>query len=416
MLQKQSRIITMASHVDERFPVLKGGHYTFEPASMTSPAMFIEVNAPAIPEKIYGDPSSKVSDILKTISDRSPANNTGVLAVGEKGSGKTMMLNMLICALAETGFPIIHVNNPFNSSILTSIIEMAGRPVVFFIDEFEKKYKETEQQNNLLTIMDGGIYTGNVFLLSANVKKVSEYMIDRPNRIHYTLKYTNLSWDVIQDYLDDKLENKDHVENFRIMSENSNMNFDILQNLTAEINRFPDRPFVESVRMMGLSIQLDGVEKRYSITECLLGGTDVSGFVRERSYIPSLLSNKKQSVYVNFNGDKIFSRIKGFIADKLEIDFNSESFDAYDVDQAVHSYLQSIEGIHDSSVDYNKYKDSSGSDKETFSMSFYVKAENPRSVSVKKDYVEIKMELFGLPLFVRIDQVKQIDLIDVIFS
>lgn len=414
MLQEKDGIVSRASNADKRFEVLEGGHYTYSPATMTTPPYFKKVSEPSVPSKIYGDPSAKVMDVMKTIHDRSPQNNTGVLAVGEKGSGKTMMLNILNNELAsKMGFPVIHFDAPYDAATITSMIELAGRPLVFFIDEFEKKYQHKDQQNDLLTIMDGGINTGNVFLLSANVKSVSEYMIDRPNRIHYTFKYDHLGWDIIQDYLNDKLDDKTKAEYFKIMSENSNMNFDILQNLTAEVNRFPDRPFVDSVKMMGLSIRLDSVEKKYKMTELTLGGINVKGYDREYNLIPHVVSKGKQSIYITFDNEAILKVAKH---NKPEFFSLEEDDDDYCVYTSVENHLNDIPCIRGNGIDYRRYKDYEGKEKEQFSLSFHIGSDDPAFVSVKKDTIEIRLELFGQPLYARLDQAKEIDLIDVIFS
>ncbi|WWZ74766.1 ATPase [Proteus phage J3S] len=414
MLQEKDGIVSRASNADKRFEVLEGGHYIYSPATMTTPPYFKKVSEPSVPSKIYGDPSAKVMDVMKTIHDRSPQNNTGVLAVGEKGSGKTMMLNILNNELAsKMGFPVIHFDAPYDAATITSMIELAGRPLVFFIDEFEKKYQHKDQQNDLLTIMDGGINTGNVFLLSANVKSVSEYMIDRPNRIHYTFKYDHLGWDIIQDYLNDKLDDKTKAEYFKIMSENSNMNFDILQNLTAEVNRFPDRPFVDSVKMMGLSIRLDSVEKKYKMTELTLGGINVKGYDREYNLIPHVVSKGKQSIYITFDNEAILKVAKH---NKPEFFALEEDDDDYCVYTSVENHLNDIPCIRGNGIDYRRYKDYEGKEKEQFSLSFHIGSDDPAFVSVKKDTIEIRLELFGQPLYARLDQAKEIDLIDVIFS
>ncbi|QIN94895.1 hypothetical protein CPT_Privateer_102 [Proteus phage Privateer] len=415
MLQEKDGIVSRASNADKRFEVLEGGHYTYSPATMTTPPYFKKVSEPSVPSKIYGDPSAKVMDVMKTIHDRSPKNNTGVLAVGEKGSGKTMMLNILNNELAsKMGFPVIHFDAPYDAATITSMIELAGRPLVFFIDEFEKKYQHKDQQNDLLTIMDGGIHTGNVFLLSANVKSVSEYMIDRPNRIHYTFKYDHLGWDIIQDYLDDKLNDKSKTEYFKIMSENSNMNFDILQNLTAEVNRFPDRPFVESVKMMGLSIRLDSVEKKYKMTEITLGGINIKGYDRDYNLIPYIVSKGGQSIYFTFDNETLLKIIK---QNKPELVYlGEEGVEDYEVVSSIEEYLSDIPCLQGNGVDYRVYKDYEGVEKEHFAMSFHVRSNDPSFVSVKKDTIEIRFDLFGQPLYARLDQVVEIDLIDVIFS
>lgn len=155
---------------------------------------------------------------------------------------------------------------------------MAERNVVFFIDEFEKLYDETENkkaQESLLTTMDGGVYSGNVFLLSANLFNVNSYMKDRPNRIHYTFKYESLPMGVMEEYLSDHLEDKGKIGNFIALHQNSRMNFDIMQNLVQEVNRFPSLSFAKIVRDMNLTVEVVGSTQYYEIERLEMNGNDI---------------------------------------------------------------------------------------------------------------------------------------------
>lgn len=337
MLVNTGTVFQKAGENGSMFEQLPAGHYKYIPATPMSPPMFKQLSSPNVPEKIYGNKPEEIKRVVTTIIDRA-GRNTGVMAVGEKGSGKTMFLNQVNNRLADCGYPIIHVDAAMPGSMLNEICALAERNVVFFIDEFEKLYDEAENkkaQESLLTAMDGGTYSGNVFLLSANLMKVNAYMTDRPNRIHYTFKYESLPMDVLMEYLEDHLTDKSKVQHFVTLHQNSRMNFDIMQNLVQEVNRFPGMSFSKIVTDMNLTIEVVGAPNYYSVGKLTINGYDI---LSKNDCTTSIRSRAIQNRDMDF-GDKSFKSFVNFDANKLRnavvksgIDFDvlDEMTDNYD--------------------------------------------------------------------------------------
>lgn len=316
MLVNTGTVFQKAGENGSMFEQLPAGHYKYIPATPMSPPMFKQLSSPNVPEKIYGNKPEEIKRVVTTIIDRA-GRNTGVMAVGEKGSGKTMFLNQVNNRLAECGYPIIHVDAAMPGSMLNEICALAERNVVFFIDEFEKLYDEAENkkaQESLLTAMDGGTYSGNVFLLSANLLNVNSYMKDRPNRIHYTFKYESLPLDVLMEYLDDHLTDKSKTGLFVTLHQNSRMNFDIMQNLVQEVNRFPELSFYKIVKDMNLSIELIGAPQYFDIESLTMNGFDIASKSDKTTSIRTRVIKNRDLDF----GDKSFKSLISFDANKMK--------------------------------------------------------------------------------------------------
>lgn len=342
MLVNTGKVFQKAGENGSMFEKLPSGHYKYIPATPMSPTMFKQLSAPVVPEKIYGNKPEEIDRVVTTITDRA-GRNTGVMAVGEKGSGKTMFLNQVNNHLTGFGYPIIHVDSAMPGSMLNEICALAERNVVFFIDEFEKLYDEKENkkaQESLLTAMDGGTYSGNVFLLSANLLNVNSYMKDRPNRIHYTFKYESLPIDVLMEYLEDHLSDKDKTGLFVTLHQNSRMNFDIMQNLVQEVNRFPGLPFHKIVKDMNLSIDLVGGTQYYNVESFTINGYDITSkedktlTIRDRAIKNRDLDfgDKTFKSLVTFDKNKMLSALK-----KINISFD-------EMDEMTDVYAESGDG------------------------------------------------------------------------
>ena len=111
--------------------------------------------------KIYGDVYKSVDRIYNTFTDRD--SSTGVLLVGEKGSGKTLLSKLLIIKAAEQQLPCIIINSPWTGDKFNQLIQNIQQPCVVLFDEFEKVYEEKDQ-NSILTLLDG-VYPSKIVFI-----------------------------------------------------------------------------------------------------------------------------------------------------------------------------------------------------------------------------------------------------------
>lgn len=190
--------------------------------------------------KIYGETPVLCKRILDTFKHRN--RSTGVLLSGLKGSGKTLLTKMLSEEAQKIGFPTIIIVEPFGGPDFNILIQSISQTCILIFDEFEKVYNNEEKQNQILSLLDGLFDSNKLFLFTVNeINKVNNYMLNRPGRIFYHMKFTSLSKQFIEEYCNDNLNNKDHIDGvLRIEDMITNFNFDLLKALIEEMNRYDE--------------------------------------------------------------------------------------------------------------------------------------------------------------------------------
>lgn len=210
-----------------------------------------------LPQKLYGDCTKNAERILNTFNDR--PNATGVLLNGEKGSGKTLLAKSIAVRAAIQNMPTIVINAAWHGDKFNEFIQAIDQPAIILFDEFEKVYQPDEQQD-ILTLMDGVFPTKKLFILTVNDKwRVDQHMRNRPGRIFYMLDFKGLDINFIREYCMDNLNNKNYVEQVCMLSRVfDQFNFDMLKALVEEMNRYEETP-QEAMRMLNTKPEFSGV-------------------------------------------------------------------------------------------------------------------------------------------------------------
>lgn len=190
-----------------------------------------------IPSKLYGDTARQTERILETFNSR--ASTTGVMLVGEKGSGKSLLAKNIAAAALAQNVPTIIVAEPFCGPNFNKFIQDIDTPAVVLLDEFEKVY-DREDQEQLLTLLDGAFNSKKLFLLTCNDEhKVDRHMRNRPGRIYYLLTFEGVEENFVREYCADNLLNANNTLGVVAASKMFGaFNFDMLQALVEEMNRF----------------------------------------------------------------------------------------------------------------------------------------------------------------------------------
>lgn len=251
-----SGVFVIDNSVDTRVESLPAAFYKVE----FSPEVgfyLVPTKPISLPAEIFGAATTteRAEKIMNTFNDRD-GKNTGVLLSGIKGSGKTLLANDLCVRASKAGMPVLIIGNSFSGSGFTSFIKDIEQPAVVLFDEFDKVYSDTDDQNGLLTMFDGAGVVNKMFILTTNTNCVSEFLLNRPSRIRYHYEYNKLPRETMVDYLNAKLIHKHHYEKVLMLWDMvHDLNFDILQSLVEEINRYGDKvSFIDIIRDMNISI------------------------------------------------------------------------------------------------------------------------------------------------------------------
>lgn len=189
-------------------------------------------------EKVYGNHEVRVDKVLRSFSASS--RNFGVILSGQKGIGKSLFARLLAQKGIGSGYPVIMVSRayPGISDFLSSI----DQEVIVIFDEFEKTFKEMDDDNpqdQLLSLFDGLDNGKKLFVITCNeVNNLSSYLLNRPGRFHYHFTISNPSDVEIREYLTDKLNVEYHhnIERVVKFGKTVNVTYDYLRAIAFELN------------------------------------------------------------------------------------------------------------------------------------------------------------------------------------
>jgi hypothetical protein len=237
--------------------------------------------------KIYGDTNKIASRIFSTYLSR--PNSTGVLLCGEKGSGKTLLAKVVSIDGISRGIPTIVISQPWHGEGFNRFVQSIEQEAVIIFDEFEKVYDTKEDQESILTLLDGTYPSKKLFVMTVNDRwAISKFMLNRPGRFFYALEYDGISEEFVIEYCNDNLEDKSKIDSVtRFVRTFTTFNFDMLKALVEEMNRY-NEPVIEAVKY--LNISANGETARYVVSSLVIDGTtlkpeDISEDVSNGNFI-----------------------------------------------------------------------------------------------------------------------------------
>lgn len=267
----------------------------------------------ALPEKLYGNHGAKVDKILR----RYTSHNTslGVMFSGDKGMGKSLAMTTLAhTALTTLDLPVVIASEAHPN--IAEFIDQLGECMVIF-DEFEKVFEQEDsdlvnQQTQFLNLLDGMSSTKRLYVFTVNdVTSVSDYMLNRPGRIHYHIRFTYPTADDVRAYLHDNTEHVDEAEIKKVVifAATTKVNYDHLRAIASELNA--GETFAEAIEDLNIKT-FD--KTHYVVTLTLQDGSTQTRHLHDEV---NLYANEDQSfpVWESINGE----------LQRLEITFNRNS-------------------------------------------------------------------------------------------
>lgn len=259
-------------------------------------------------EKIYGVHLEKVEKVLKNFKliDR----NLGIILSGNKGIGKSLFAKILSTKAIESGYPVIIVDSFIPG--IASYIEDIEQECVILFDEFDKTFgniktgdNEADPQAGLLSLFDGMAQGKKLFIVTCNeLRYLNDYLINRPGRFHYHIRFEYPSPQEVREYLMDKLEEKywTEIDKVIMFSRKIDLNYDCLRAISFELNL--GEPFEEAIKDLNI---INMNSEKYDVVLTFRDGSKMTSrgeyldlFSQDSTYVNLYDSQGRDLLAVNF--------------------------------------------------------------------------------------------------------------------
>lgn len=237
-------------------------------------------------EKIYGSHQDKIDKVLKSYGkfDRS----LGIILSGHKGMGKSMFVQLIAERVVELDIAVIMVPKAYPG--IADFIEEIDQECLVVFDEFEKMFnprnEKAESQDNLLGLFDGTSQKKRMYAITVNdLHKVNSFMLSRPGRFHYHIRFDYPTAAEIEIYLKDKVDEQYHAEIKHVVSfaNRVKLNYDSLRAIAFELNEgYTFRSAIGDLNILTTDTQrYDVLIKLVNGKEIKLSGRNINLFSEE---------------------------------------------------------------------------------------------------------------------------------------
>ena len=246
--------------------------------------------------KIYGSHNKKVEKVLSSFEEFK--RSLGVILSGEKGIGKSLFAKCLSIKAIEKGMPVLIVDSYMPG--IASFIESIEQEVLVLFDEFDKTFKENEDdispQATMLSLFDGISPGKKLFVITCNGLRrgLNEYIVNRPGRFHYHFRFGYPSATEIREYLQDKVKEEywSEIDSVIIFASKVDLNYDCLRAISFELNK--GESFNDALQDLNI---LNLKEEAYDLTIYFKDGKRL----RNKNHHLDMFGSDDSEIEVSFN-------------------------------------------------------------------------------------------------------------------
>ncbi|AND75376.1 ATPase [Acinetobacter phage vB_AbaM_ME3] len=291
-------------------PVIPAGYYSVQWDDQVKQFFLSPTNPFTIYHKVYGKSDRWAGRILDTYFERQD-KATSAAFVGEKGSGKSLLLKRICINFVEShqGIVLI-VDQPYAGSTFNQFLQSITQDKIVVIDEFEKVYMEAEPRNSMLSLLDGTWPQHTLFLMTANTTLYGhhlEYFSNRPGRVYFNIEFKSLDIELLKEYMKDNLEDQSRTsEVLEFVGKFSKFNIDMLSVLIKEMNQYPEESIASLTEILNIKTQLNNDTIEFNIRAFNLNTNseyDPADFVANSSCLLEFL-NKHRNEWNPYSTDE----------------------------------------------------------------------------------------------------------------
>lgn len=223
---------------------------------MDIPSFYLEYKYDVVPlpKKIYG----KVNRLLLHYLTRfdSVDESLEVLLVGDAGSGKTLLSDMICQSCIDRGMPVIDISglDIDTDDLSNSFVEFIGQlhNVCIRLDEFGKMIPRYRQQY-LLTIMTERHRRIFWILTENSYDYINNFITGSTHRVRYSQEFTKIDAEVVIGYCRDKGVSDKFIDQLLILQNRAkHFSFTHLMTLVEEHMLFPNMGIDEMISLLNL--------------------------------------------------------------------------------------------------------------------------------------------------------------------
>lgn len=265
-----------------------------------------------VPERKYGDHAAWFTAVTSRYDRLNPS--MGVLMVGQKGSGKSMLAEDICNWGLAQGLPVLFINQKLPVQLIHGAVSSIGPCIVYF-DEFGKSYRASEsdsqenERDKMITLFSDTSHQGVLFLVTGNASyEFSDFMIDRPGRFEFRLNFPSLSAKVAADIAEEYKLNPEMREFLLRHTAFASSSFDIATKVASTIRNCNTTD--EAVAILSILNVPKPAWYSYVISEVLYRGERVSK-------LHVTVSSKKDNIINLVIRDKAYTELDSATIDMM---------------------------------------------------------------------------------------------------